>query len=229
MVVPRVCKDSAHKPPFRVILYLVVIGICLLCGTMTQITTLSPGLQKILQNSGIVTKLRSAVFMPALFGSRRLEPLPARAGYLPGRTLSIFIAIYVLLNIVFSAVNFKSFQPNIYFFSKGFELCEYVGNRTGTLSFVNISIAILFAGRNNPLIPFTGWSQTTFLTLHRWAARIATLQAIVHSIVYTLAYWQPGYEGASAYAAKAAEPFYVSSPDPLFENETPWDCELIYP
>lgn len=216
MIFPRVCKDSAHKAPFRVILYLVVIGICLICGTLTQITTISPGLQKKLQNSSIVTKLRSAVFMPALFGSRRLEPLPARAGYLPGRTLSIFIAIYVLLNIVFSAVNFKSFQPNIYFFSKGFELCEYVGNRTGTLSFVNISIAILFAGRNNPLIPFTGWSQTTFLTLHRWAARIATLQAIVHSIVYTLAYWQPGYEGASAYAAKATEPFYVSSPDSLF-------------
>ncbi|KKY39820.1 putative ferric reductase transmembrane component 4 [Diaporthe ampelina] len=193
---------------YSLIIYLVVIGICLVCGTFTQVTTLSPGLQKRLQNSGIVTKLRSAVFMPALFGSRRLEPLPGRAGYLPGRTLSIFIAIYVILNIVFSAVNFKSFQPNIYFFSAGFELCEYVGNRTGTLSFVNMSIAILFAGRNNPLIPFTGWSQSTFLTLHRWAARIATLQAIVHSIVYTMAYWQPGYEGASAYAAKAAEPFY---------------------
>lgn len=218
------CKDNAHKPSFRVILYLVVIGICLICGTLTQITTISPGLQKKLQNSGIVTKLRSAVFMPALFGSRRLEPLPARAGYLPGRTLSIFIAIYVILNIVFSAVNFNSFQPNIYFFSKGFELCEYIGNRTGTLSFVNVSIAILFAGRNNPLIPFTGWSQTTFLTLHRWAARIATLQAIVHSIVYTLAYWQPGYEGASAYAAKAAEPFYVSPPDPFFKKKKKRDA-----
>ncbi|KAH7027176.1 ferric reductase like transmembrane component-domain-containing protein [Microdochium trichocladiopsis] len=71
-----------------------------------------------------------------------------------------------------------------------------------------MSISILFAGRNNLLIALTGWSQTTFLTLHRWTARVATVQAVVHSIAYTLAYFEPGYEGASAYAAKAAEPFY---------------------
>jgi predicted ferric reductase len=93
--------------------------------------------------------------------------------------------------------------------SPQFEICEYVGNRTGTLSLVNMSIAILFAGRNNLLIALTGWSQTTFLTLHRWTARVAAVQAVVHSIVYTLAYFEPGYDGAAAYAAKAAEPFYV--------------------
>jgi len=93
--------------------------------------------------------------------------------------------------------------------SPQFEMCEYVGNRTGTLSLVNMSISILFAGRNNLLIALTGWSQTTFLTLHRWTARVATVQAVVHSIAYTLAYFEPGYEGAAAYAAKVAEPFYV--------------------
>jgi predicted ferric reductase len=131
-------------------------------------------------------------------------------GYLPGRTLGIFIGTYVVLNIVLSAVSFRNFRPNIWFFSSQFETCEYVGNRTGTLSLVNISIAILFAGRNNLLIVLTGWSQTTFMTLHRWTARVATLQAVAHSIVYTLAYFEPGYDGATAYAAKAAEPFYVS-------------------
>jgi predicted ferric reductase len=114
-----------------------------------------------------------------------------------------------VLNVVFSSVSFGSFQPNVYFFSQQFELCEYVGNRTGTLSLVNMSIAILFAGRNNLLIAVTGWNQTTFLTLHRWTARVAAVQAVVHSIVYTLGYFEPGYAGASAYAAKAAEPFYV--------------------
>lgn len=123
----------------------------------------------------------------------------------------MFIVVYVILNVIFSAVGYGSFQPNVMFKSKGFELCEYVGNRTGTLSLVNASIAILFAGRNNLLIAWTGWSLTTFITLHRWTARMATLQALVHSIVYTLAYWQPGYGGAAAYAAKAMEPFYVRS------------------
>lgn len=88
-------------------------------------------------------------------------------------------------------------------------MCEYVGNRMGTLSLVNISIAILFAGRNNILIAVTGWSQATFLTLHRWAARVASLQAVVHSIAYTLAYFEPASDGAVTYAAEAAKAFYV--------------------
>lgn len=88
-------------------------------------------------------------------------------------------------------------------------MCEYVGNRTGTLSLVNITIAVLFAGRNNILIAVTGWSQTAFLTFHRWAARVAAVQAVVHSIVYTLAYFEPPTGGAGAYAKEAAMSFYV--------------------
>jgi hypothetical protein len=37
--------------------------------------------------------------------------------------------------------HFGAFQPNVDFVSQGFELCEYVGNRNGTLSLVNLSIA----------------------------------------------------------------------------------------
>ncbi|GKT40313.1 ferric/cupric reductase transmembrane component B [Colletotrichum spaethianum] len=201
---------DGHSPIFcySIALYLTVIGICLLCGVVVQLTSAVPTLYKKLQSLALWTKLRQHVFLPALVGHRRLEPLPGQIGYVPSRTLSIFIAIYIILNVVFSAINFSSYQPNIYFFSMGFELCEYVGNRTGTLSLVNASISILFAGRNNVLIALTGWSQTTFLTLHRWTARVASLQAIVHSIVYTMAYWEPGYGGYSEYAAKVVEPFY---------------------
>ncbi|KAF9877127.1 ferric-chelate reductase [Colletotrichum karsti] len=192
----------------RLTLCIFIIGACVSCGILSQIAVGFPVLQKRLESSKFWPKLRQHVFLPALTGSRRLEPLPGQIGYVPRRTLSIFIFVYVILNIIFSAVGFGSFQPNINFKSKGFELCEYVGNRTGILSLVNASITILFAGRNNLLIAWTGWSLTTFLTLHRWTARIAVVQAVVHSIVYTLAYWQPGYDGASAYVAKAAEPFY---------------------
>ncbi|KAK2032014.1 ferric reductase like transmembrane component [Colletotrichum zoysiae] len=193
---------------YSIALYFTVIGACVICGVWAQLTSAVPALHKKLQSLALWAKLRQHIFLPALAGRRRLEPLPGQIGYLPSRTLSVFIAVYVVLNVVFSAVSFGSYQPNTFFLSMGFELCEYVGNRTGTLSLVNASIAILFAGRNNLLIALTGWSQSTFLTLHRWSARVATLQAIVHSIVYTMAYWEPGYAGYSAYAAKVAEPFY---------------------
>jgi Ferric reductase like transmembrane component len=138
-----------------------------------------------------------------------LEPLPGNIDYVPGRTLSIFIGIYIIMNVILSSISFRNFSPNTWFASPQFEMCEYVGNRTGTLSLINMSITILFAGRNNILIAVTGWSQATFLTLHRWAARVAALQAVVHSIAYTVAYFEPGSGGAESYAAEAALPFYV--------------------
>ncbi|KAI1171228.1 ferric reductase like transmembrane component-domain-containing protein [Nemania sp. FL0916] len=193
---------------YSMILYFIVIGSCLLWGTMIQVGGIFPSAYQQFSSSTIVSKFRQYVGLPAFFSSRHLEPLPVNLGYVPGRALGISIGIFVILNVVFSSVSFGSFQPNIYFPSERFELCEYIGNRTGMLSLVNISIAILFAGRNNILIAVTGWSQTTFLTFHRWAARVGTVQAIVHSIVYTIQYTNPGYEGAASYSEKAAEPFY---------------------
>ncbi|KAI1751893.1 ferric reductase like transmembrane component [Xylaria castorea] len=200
-------SENLHTK-YSVALIILVIGVVLACGITNQLITISPGFQKQIQSSRIWSKFRQHLFLPALVGSRHLQPLPGRVGYVPSRILSINIGLYVILNIIFSSVSFGSFQPNIAFFSWQFEICEYIGNRTGTLSLVNTAIAVLFAGRNNLLIGLTGWSQTTFLTLHRWSARVATAQAIVHSVVYTTAYWEPGYAGAAAYAAQAAMPFY---------------------
>ncbi|KAK8045555.1 hypothetical protein PG993_005579 [Apiospora rasikravindrae] len=193
---------------YAVIICLLTVGTVSACGLFNQMTGRLPSLQQWLQASKLRSKVRQSILLPALVGSRHLEPLPGKLGYIPNRVLSLFIAVFVVLNVVFSAVSFRSFQPNIYWFSAGFELCEYVGNRTGILCLVNVSIAVLFAGRNNLLLALTGWSQTTFLTLHRWAARVATVQAVVHSIVYTQAYFEPGYGGAAEYASKAAEPYF---------------------
>ncbi|KAI1422444.1 ferric reductase like transmembrane component [Xylaria sp. FL1777] len=201
-------RSEVFHTTYSVALILLVIGVILACGITNQLLTSSPGLQKQLQSSGLWLKLRQHLWLPALAGPRHLQPLPGQLGYVPSRMLSINIGLYVILNIIFSSVSFQTFQPSVYFLSWQFEVCEYVGNRTGTLSLVNTAIAILFAGRNNLLINLTGWSQTTFLALHRWSARVATAQAIVHSVIYTLAYWEPGYDGAAYYAAQAAMPFY---------------------
>ena len=195
------------------IIYLTTIGIIVAAGLAAQARGALPGFQRSLQSSRVWLALQRLVFMPSLVGgskSRLHEPLPANIGYVPSRVLSLFLGVYIVLNVVLSCVSFSTFSPNLYWASPQFNLCEFVGNRTGTLSLVNLSMAILFAGRNNLLLALTGWSQSTFLVLHRWAARVATVQAVVHSIVYTLAYFEPGYGGASAYAAEVAMPFYVS-------------------
>ncbi|CAK7218463.1 hypothetical protein SEUCBS140593_003552 [Sporothrix eucalyptigena] len=199
-----------YHTKYAMTIYLTTIGVIVAAGVFAQLRGALPGFQRSLQTSAIWAKLQQFIFMPALFGasSRLHEPLPANIGYVPSRVLSLFIAVFIILNIVLSSVSFSTFSPSIYWNSPQFNLCEFVGNRTGTLSLVNISMAILFAGRNNLLLALTGWSQSTFLTLHRWAARVGTVQAVVHSIVYTLAYFEPGYDGATAYAAEVAMPFY---------------------
>ncbi|KAI0163837.1 ferric reductase like transmembrane component-domain-containing protein [Xylariaceae sp. FL1272] len=193
---------------YSVALLILTFGVCIACGIAVQAGVLFPRLAKKVQSMNPVSLLRRVLFLPALIGSRHLEPLPGQLGYVPSRMLSIALFVYIALNVVFSAVDFSIFQPNFFWTSAQYELCEYIGNRTGTLSLVNTVIAILFAGRNNPLIALTGWSQTTFMVLHRWAARVATVQAIVHSIVYTIAQYAPTYVGAAAYAAMVVQPYW---------------------
>lgn len=63
---------------------------------------------------------------------------------------------------------------------------RYVSDRTGIISFANFPIIWLFGMRNNVAMWLTGWDFGTYNNFHRWTARIATVQAIVHSIGYTI-------------------------------------------
>jgi hypothetical protein len=56
------------------------------------------------------------------------------------------------------------------------------------MAYANLPLLWMFAGRNNIFIWATGWQFSTFNLYHRHIARIATLQAIVHSIGYTAYY-----------------------------------------
>lgn len=66
------------------------------------------------------------------------------------------------------------------------QVLRYVSDRTGIISFANFPIIWLFGMRNNVVIWMTGWDFGTYNNFHRWAARIATVQAVVHSIGYTV-------------------------------------------
>jgi ferric-chelate reductase len=68
------------------------------------------------------------------------------------------------------------------------QILRYSADRTGILSFANFPLLFLFGGRNNILIWATGWRFATFSVFHRHVARIATLQAVAHSILYLVIY-----------------------------------------
>lgn len=168
------------------------VAVFLLAGAYTWFSSSSRG-------NIISSKLSKHLILPALFNGRHQEPLAyskylsvdlqsyqlmllVEIGYAPSRINSLLITLYVIMNIIFCCVPYKSVQPSAWYSDKRGEIAAYITNRTGVLSFANIALSILFAGRNNPLIYITGLSQTTCLIFHRWAARVATLQAIVHSV-----------------------------------------------
>lgn len=66
------------------------------------------------------------------------------------------------------------------------QVLRHVSDRTGILSFANFPLIWLFGMRNNLVIWLTGWDFKTYNNFHRWVARVATLEAVIHSIGYTL-------------------------------------------
>ena len=66
------------------------------------------------------------------------------------------------------------------------QILRYSYDRTGIISFANFPLILLFGMRNNLLMWLTGWDFGTYNNFHRWVARIATAQAIIHSIGYSI-------------------------------------------
>lgn len=66
------------------------------------------------------------------------------------------------------------------------QVLRFVSDRTGIISFYNFPLIWLFGMRNNVVMWLTGWDFGTYNNFHRWVARVATLQAVIHSIGYTI-------------------------------------------
>ncbi|KAL9024063.1 MAG: hypothetical protein Q9196_006789, partial [Gyalolechia fulgens] len=143
---------------------------------------------------------------PPVLGSRHKRPI-AGLFHMPTRGQAVFIFYLIAINVILSAAGYKSKQPNSWYpsvsGSEG-EIISYVANRLGVLSFANIPLLFLYAGRNNVLLWLTNWSHGTFLLLHRWVAWIATLQAVLHSAIYLEVYLHK-----DTHASESKLPYWV--------------------
>jgi predicted ferric reductase len=94
--------------------------------------------------------------------------------------------VFTILNILVCVGDYRLTDENIYWPEKSAQLLRYVSDRTGIVSLANFPLIWLFGMRNDVLLWLTGWGFGTFNAFHRWVARIATVQAVVHSIGYTI-------------------------------------------
>ncbi|KAF4554735.1 Ferric reductase like transmembrane component-containing protein 2 [Elsinoe fawcettii] len=140
---------------------------------------------------------------PALFKKLHVSPLPYLLGNMPTTGQTLYLLLFLLLNILVTALPYASHSPNAYFSDTKSELLAYVANRTGVLAFALFPLTILFAGRNNLLLTLTCFTHATYLLLHRWLARILTVQIILHSLLEVVLYKHMG-----EYASEATSPYW---------------------
>ncbi|KAJ8115976.1 hypothetical protein OPT61_g2510 [Boeremia exigua] len=134
--------------------------------------------------------LKRYITVPAAFGDRCSRPL----GWctIPPRAQTLTITAFVVLNVVLCCANYRLTDGNIYWPNKSDQLLRYFSDRTGIISLANFPLVWLFGMRNDVLMWLTGWGFGTYNAFHRWAARVATLQAVAHSVGYTLMIWNSG-------------------------------------
>ena len=132
----------------------------------------------------------------SIIGTYHDRPLPFLIGNVPTLGQSGYIAVILILNIVFLTINYKTEYPDeaMQWYRNHYqELMAYWMWRTGALAFCQLPILFLLSSRNNILLWLTNWSHSTYMLLHRWIARLFLLQTLLHSIISLVLYQNDGY------------------------------------
>ncbi|KAL7941304.1 ferric reductase like transmembrane component domain-containing protein [Trichoderma barbatum] len=130
------------------------------------------------------------VAIPATFGYRCAQN--AWWATIPPRIQTLTITVFLLMNIVFNVHGYRIIDENLYFATPAKQVLRYVSDRTGIISFANFPFIWLFGMRNNMAMWLTGWDFGTYNNFHRWCARISTIEAVVHSVLYTVLIFMNG-------------------------------------
>ncbi|KAF2139154.1 uncharacterized protein K452DRAFT_328466 [Aplosporella prunicola CBS 121167] len=136
------------------------------------------------------TYLKRYITTPATFGYRCSQNI----GWctLPPRIQSLTVVVFIIINIVLCSVDYYAFPGNLYWPEVSTQLWRYFSDRTGVIAFANFPLVWLFGIRNNLLMNILGWGFGTMNSFHRWVARVATIEAIAHSIGYTVLVFRDG-------------------------------------
>ncbi|KAL7921239.1 ferric reductase like transmembrane component domain-containing protein [Trichoderma austrokoningii] len=136
------------------------------------------------------------ITIPATFGYRCAQNVWWAT--IPPRVQTITLLIFLLMNIAFNIHGYKIIDESLYFSTPTKQVLRYVSDRTGIISFANFPFIWLFGMRNNVALWLTGWDFGTYNNFHRWCARIATVEAVIHSVLYTVLIFMNG--GLNYYA-----------------------------
>lgn len=131
--------------------------------------------------------IRKSFTLPALLGRQRTQEKTSLKifDYLqPSRMESMILIGFCGLTTYLSVCKIHPVENDPIFPSSTMALLRYYSVRSGIIATYILPLSFLFAGRNNILQGFTGWTYSTFITFHRWTSRIMVLLILVHSVGY---------------------------------------------
>ncbi|KAF6822849.1 ferric-chelate reductase [Colletotrichum plurivorum] len=147
-----------------------------------------------LQRQEIDSEKRPGIFSWSALWLKRYVTVPATFGYrcsqnlgwctIPPRVQSLTIFAFVAVNVWYCVYGYYILPGHMYWPLVYKQTWRYVSDRTGIISFANFPIIWLFGMRNNLLMWATGWDFGTYNSFHRWVARVATVQAVIHTVGY---------------------------------------------
>lgn len=139
------------------------------------------GVTKAINNSNFAKYCQKLIIFPTLFPKGKYsQPYGFKffTMLFPNRIQFLTDLIFFAMEVAFYCVNYR-------YSSKGYWMA-YVGYRSGIMALGKIPLLILFAGRNNFLLYITGWSYCTFLHFHKVIATWMFIDALIHSVAYTI-------------------------------------------
>ncbi|KAK9480963.1 ferric reductase NAD binding domain-containing protein [Lipomyces japonicus] len=162
--------------------------------------------------NAFVTYVRKVLTLPATFGGRHIYAL--KIGRFSLMTLAlrwqtIVITIFFCLNIIFLFVDIKIIPNQTIYYTDAIEHARFIGDKASIMSIGLVPFVYLFAGRNNIMMYYTGWSFETFNVFHKAIARVMVINAFVHGWTYTYAYGHLGeYKGSTYWEYLKEELYY---------------------
>ncbi|KAE9380375.1 putative ferric reductase transmembrane component 3 [Stipitochalara longipes BDJ] len=110
-------------------------------------------------------------------------------GTIPGRFHTIILSAFILSNIGYMLALPYSREDR-------YSVAAALRGRSGVLAVINMIALVIFAGRNNPLIPLLQISFDTYNLMHRWVGRTVVLEVIVHTLCWAyVKYAATGWSG----------------------------------
>lgn len=140
-----------------------------------------------------INYLRSHFSLPLLFGAHQ-QPLRITSyitTLVPTTAEGMSLLGYFIIHTAFLIRGYHITSDNEIFGNNSqlLQLVRYIADRSGLLSFGHFPILVLFAGRNNILIGLSELPYASFMSFHKWTARIMVVDAFIHTSCYLLAMW----------------------------------------